>query len=147
MVKTRIPAKFKLEPICEIQVLCPMKRGSLGIRELNVRLQAELNPVRPDEPSVDKFGWQFRPRDKVIQTENDYEKDVFNGVTIRFDQREVVYDYGELDEVSLAYAITLLKAFTRKLDAWQTAQGGNPPARRRQPEQGPALGNPGRDGW
>ena len=101
-----------------------MNRGSLGIRELNVRLQNELNPARADEPVVEKFGWQFRPRDKVIQTENDYDKDVFNGdigqivkidpvereVTIRFDQREVVYDFGELDEISLAYAITIHKS-------------------------------------
>ena len=124
MVKTRIPAKFRLDPIRDIQVLCPMNRGSLGIRELNVRLQNELNPARTDEPSVEKFGWQFRLRDKVIQTENDYDKDVFNGdigqivkidpvereVTIRFDQREVVYDFGELDELSLAYAITIHKS-------------------------------------
>ena len=112
------------DAIRDIQVLCPMNRGSLGIRELNVRLQNELNPARADEPVVEKFGWQFRPRDKVIQTENDYDKDVFNGdigqivkidpvereVTIRFDQREVVYDFGELDEVALAYAITIHKS-------------------------------------
>jgi exodeoxyribonuclease V alpha subunit len=124
MVKTRIPAKFRLDAIRDIQVLYPMNRGSLGVRELNVRLQHELNPARADEPVVEKFGWQFRPRDKVIQTENDYDKDVFNGdigqvvkidpvereVTIRFDQREVVYDFGELDEVSLAYAITIHKS-------------------------------------
>ena len=124
MVKTRIPAKFGLDAIRDIQVLCPMNRGSLGIRELNVRLQTELNPARANEPLVEKFGWQFRPRDKVIQTENDYDKDVFNGdigqiveidlvereVLIRFDQREVVYDFGELDEISLAYAITIHKS-------------------------------------
>jgi exodeoxyribonuclease V alpha subunit len=124
MVKTRIPAKFRLDPIRDIQVLCPMNRGSLGIRELNVRLHNELNPARANEPFVEKFGWQFRSRDKVIQTENDYDKDVFNGdigqivkvdpvereVVIRFDQREVVYDYGELDEISLAYAITIHKS-------------------------------------
>jgi len=124
MVRNRMPAKFRLDPIRDIQVLCPMNRGSLGVRELNVRLQNELNPARADEPTVEKFGWQFRPRDKVIQTENDYEKDVFNGdigqivkvnveereVTIQFDQREVVYDFGELDEVSLAYAITIHKS-------------------------------------
>jgi exodeoxyribonuclease V alpha subunit len=124
MIKTRIPSKFGLDPIRDIQVLCPMNRGSLGVRELNVRLQNELNPARDDEPVVEKFGWQFRPRDKVIQTENDYDKDVFNGdigqvvkidpvereVTVRFDQREVVYDFGELDEVSLAYAITIHKS-------------------------------------
>jgi exodeoxyribonuclease V alpha subunit len=124
MVKKRIPAKFRLDPIRDIQVLCPMNRGSLGVRELNVKLQGELNPAKPEEPVVEKFGWQFRPRDKVIQTENNYDKDVFNGdigqivridpeeheLTIRFDQREVVYDYGELDEVSLAYAITIHKS-------------------------------------
>jgi exodeoxyribonuclease V alpha subunit len=124
MVKNRMPAKFKLDPIRDIQVLCPMNRGSLGIRELNVRLQNELNPVRSGEAMVEKFGWQFRMRDKVIQTENNYDKDVFNGdigqilkidpvereLTIQFDQREVVYDYGELDEVSLAYAITIHKS-------------------------------------
>jgi exodeoxyribonuclease V alpha subunit len=124
MIKRRIPARFGLDSIRDVQVLCPMNRGSLGIRELNVRLQNELNPVRAGEPMVEKFGWQFRPRDKVIQTENDYDKDVFNGdigqivkidpvereVTIRFDQREVIYDYGELDEISLAYAITIHKS-------------------------------------
>jgi exodeoxyribonuclease V alpha subunit len=124
MIKTRIPSKFRLDSIRDIQVLCPMNRGSLGVRELNVRLQNELNPARADEPVVEKFGWQFRLRDKVIQTENDYDKDVFNGdigqvvkidhvereVTIRFDLREVVYDFGELDEISLAYAITIHKS-------------------------------------
>jgi exodeoxyribonuclease V alpha subunit len=89
-----------------------------------VRLQNELNPARPEEPVVEKFGWQFRLRDKVIQTENNYDKDVFNGdigqiikidlvereVTVRFDQRDVVYDFGELDEVALAYAITIHKS-------------------------------------
>jgi exodeoxyribonuclease V alpha subunit len=124
MVKKRVPAKFGQDPIRDIQVLYPMNRGSLGIRELNVKLQGELNPARPEEPMLEKFGWQFRPRDKVIQTENDYDKDVFNGnigqigkidpvereVTVRFDQRDVVYDFGELDEVALAYAITIHKS-------------------------------------
>ncbi len=124
MVKNRMPGKFRLDPIRDIQVLCPMNRGSLGIRELNLRLQTELNPAKPEEPSVEKFGWQFRIRDKVIQTENDYDKDVFNGdigqivkidpvereVAIRFDQREVLYDFGELDEIALAYAITIHKS-------------------------------------
>jgi len=124
MVKKRIPAKFQFDPIRDIQVLCPMNRGSLGVQELNLRLQAELNPVRAGEPVVEKFGWQFRVRDKVMQTHNNYDKDVFNGdigqivksdpvereVIIRFDQREVPYDYGELDEISLAYAITIHKS-------------------------------------
>jgi exodeoxyribonuclease V alpha subunit len=124
LVKRRIPNKFKLDPIRDVQVLGPMNRGSLGIRELNARLQAELNPARGDEPFVEKFGWQFRVRDKVIQTENDYDKEVFNGdigqvvkidpvereVTVSFALREVVYEFGELDELALAYAITIHKS-------------------------------------
>jgi exodeoxyribonuclease V alpha subunit len=124
LVKRRIPAKFNLDPIRDVQVLGPMNRGSLGIRELNARLQAELNPARADEPFVEKFGWQFRVRDKVIQTENDYDKEVFNGdigqvvkidpvereVTVSFAPREVVYEFGELDELALAYAITIHKS-------------------------------------
>ncbi len=124
MVKTRIPAKFHLDAIRDIQVLCPMNRGSLGSHALNVRLQQALNPARPNEPSAEKFGWRFCLRDKVIQTSNNYDKEVFNGdigqvtaidetereLTICFDQREVVYEFGELDEISLAYAITVHKS-------------------------------------
>ena len=124
LVKNRIPNKFSLDPFRDIQVLSPMNRGALGIRELNKRLQAELNPARPSEPTVEKFGSQFRVRDKVLQTENDYDKEVFNGdlgqiarielaereLTVRFEQRDVVYDFGELDELALAYAITIHKS-------------------------------------
>jgi len=124
LVQERIPERFGLDPIRDVQVLCPMNRGSLGVRELNTALQRVLNPVRSGEPSVERFGWRFQMRDKVIQTENDYDKDVFNGdvgivervdlveqqVAIRFDDRMVKYDFGELDEVSLAYAITIHKS-------------------------------------
>jgi exodeoxyribonuclease V alpha subunit len=124
LVLERIPERFGLDPIGNVQVLCPMNRGSLGVRELNTALQRVLNPVRPGEPSVERFGWQFQMRDKVVQTENDYDKDVFNGdvgivervdpveqqVTVRFDERLVKYDFGELDEVSLAYAVTIHKS-------------------------------------
>jgi exodeoxyribonuclease V alpha subunit len=124
LVEVRIPKKLRLDPILDVQVLSPMNRGSLGARELNMLLQERLNPCREGEPTVERFGWQFRLRDKVIQTENDYEKEVFNGdigqivkiqpeereLAIRFDDREVPYDFGELDEVSLAYAITIHKS-------------------------------------
>jgi exodeoxyribonuclease V alpha subunit len=124
MVKTRIPAKFGFDPVRDIQVLCPMNRGSLGVRELNAKLQSELNPPKTEEPNIEKFGWQFRLRDKVIQTQNNYDKDVFNGdigvisnidpeereLTVRYDQREVIYDFGELDELAPAYAITIHKS-------------------------------------
>jgi exodeoxyribonuclease V alpha subunit len=124
MVQHRIPAKFGLDPVRDIQVLCPMNRGSLGVRELNLRLQAALNPTQPGQAFVEKFGSQFRVGDKVIQTENNYDKAVFNGdiglvtaldpveqeLRVRFDEREVAYDFGELDQLSLAYAITIHKS-------------------------------------
>lgn len=124
VVRERIPRKFKLDPLRDVQVLSPMNRGSLGVRELNARLQSELNPSRSDRPEIDKFGWRFRVGDKVIQTENNYDKEVFNGdigqitvikpedheVVIRYDGEDVTYDYGELDEVALAYAISIHKS-------------------------------------
>lgn len=124
LVQERIPKGQGLDPIRDIQVLCPMNRGSIGVRELNTVLQRTLNPPRPAEPAAERFGWRFQVRDKVIQTENNYKKEVFNGdigaiekidpveqeVFIRYDDRLVTYDYGELDEVALAYAITIHKA-------------------------------------
>jgi exodeoxyribonuclease V alpha subunit len=124
LVQDRIPKGHHLDPICDIQVLCPMNRGSIGVRELNTVLQTALNPVRHGEHAVERFGWRFQVRDKIIQTENNYKKEVFNGdigivekidlveqeLSIRFDERLVTYDFGELDEVSLAYAVTIHKS-------------------------------------
>jgi exodeoxyribonuclease V alpha subunit len=124
LVQERIPKGHKLDAIRDIQVLCPMNRGSIGVRELNTALQSALNPVRPGEHTVERFGWRFQVREKVIQTENNYKKEVFNGdigtiekidpveqeLFIRFDDRLVTYDFGELDEVSLAYAVTIHKS-------------------------------------
>lgn len=124
LVAERIPRKWKLDPRRDIQVLCPMNRGSLGTVQMNRILQDSLNPKRNGDPVVEKFGWEFRVRDKVIQTRNNYDKEVFNGdigevlkiddfereVVIGFDGRDVVYDFNELDEVSLAYAITIHKS-------------------------------------
>jgi exodeoxyribonuclease V alpha subunit len=123
-VTRRLPAKLRIDPIRDIQVLCPMNRGSVRVRELNERLQAGLNPLGAGDVQVERFGVRFRTRDKVIQTENNYAKEVFNGdigqiesidgseqeVRVRYDQRLVTYDYGELDEVSLAYAISIHKS-------------------------------------
>jgi exodeoxyribonuclease V alpha subunit len=124
LVKTRIPRKFHFDPKEHIQVLSPMNRASLGVRELNLLLQRELNPRREGDSTVEKFGWEFRPGDKVIQTENNYDKEVFNGdighitaidpvekeVRIAFEGRQIIYEYGELDELALAYAITIHKS-------------------------------------
>ena len=122
IVARRIPARFRLDPIRDVQVLCPMNRGGLGARSLNLELQQLLNP--PGEARVERFGWTFGPGDKVMQVVNDYEKEVFNGdlglvrtvdteageLVVDFDGREVAYDFGELDELVLAYAITVHKA-------------------------------------
>jgi len=125
MAKDRIPAKLGCHPIRDIQILCPMNRGSLGARTMNELLQNALNPLRPGEAPIERFGWQYRLRDKVIQTQNNYDKEVFNGdigqiaaidtgereLIVRFDgDRDVVYDFNELDEISLAYAVTIHKS-------------------------------------
>lgn len=126
LVAVRIPARWGLDPAREIQTLCPSHRGPVGTRELNTRLQARLNPPRPAEASAERFGWTFRPRDRVIQTANNYDKEVFNGdlglvervdpeegeLLVRFADtgRLVAYAFGELDELSPAYAITIHKS-------------------------------------
>jgi exodeoxyribonuclease V alpha subunit len=122
VVTERIPKRFGLHPIDDIQVLTPMNRGGLGARSLNVELQQRLNPSA--EPRITRFGWTYAPGDKVIQTVNNYDKDVFNGdigrvvkideeeglVFIDYDGRRVEYETGELDEISLAYATTVHKS-------------------------------------
>ena len=124
LVRTRIPARFGLDPLRDVQVLAPMNRGPLGVRNLNARLQAALNPPRGDGLEVERFGVTYRPGDKVIQTRNNYDKDVFNGdigriervvaedreVRVVFDDRVVAYDFGELDELDPAFAVTVHKS-------------------------------------
>jgi exodeoxyribonuclease V alpha subunit len=121
LVKEAIPQRFGFHPIEDIQVLTPMQRGDLGARNLNRVLQQALNPTGA---FVERFGWKFRVGDKVMQTVNDYEKDVFNGdigrivrieefekeITIRYEDRQVVYDFNELDELLPSYAITIHKS-------------------------------------
>ena len=122
LVKTRIPQRFGLDPIRDIQVLCPMNRGGVGARSLNIELQKALNPA--GERKVERFGWTFAPGDKVMQIENDYDKEVYNGdigyiddvdpddgeLTASFDGRTVTYGFGELDTLVPAYAATIHKS-------------------------------------
>ena len=77
MVRDRIPRRFGLDPVRDIQILCPMNRGGLGARSLNIELQKVLNP--PRDPRIERFGWTFCEGDKVMQIENDYDKEVYNG--------------------------------------------------------------------
>jgi exodeoxyribonuclease V alpha subunit len=122
LVQTRIPKRFGLDPIRDVQVLCPMNRGGIGARSLNIELQAALNPS--GERKVERFGWTFAPGDKVMQIENDYDKEVYNGdigyiadvdpeageLKANFDGRDVTYGFGELDTLVPAYAATIHKS-------------------------------------
>jgi exodeoxyribonuclease V alpha subunit len=122
VVQERIPKRFGFDPVRDIQVLCPMNRGGLGARSLNIELQKALNP--PGELRIERFGWTFCPGDKVMQVENDYDREVYNGdlgvvtridvdegeLTVDFDGRDVIYGFGELDELMLAYATTIHKS-------------------------------------
>jgi exodeoxyribonuclease V alpha subunit len=122
LVKNRIPKRFGFDPIRDVQVLCPMNRGGVGARSLNIELQAALNPAT--DQKVERFGWTFAPGDKVMQIENDYEKEVYNGdvgyidavdldtgeLIASFDGRAVTYGFGELDTLVPAYAATIHKS-------------------------------------
>src|SRR5580693_10205208 len=77
LVKERIPRRFGFDPMRDVQVLCPMNRGGLGARSLNIELQKVLNP--PGEIRVEQFGWTFCPGDKIMQVENNYDRDIYNG--------------------------------------------------------------------
>jgi len=120
LVRDRLPKKYGYPPK-EVQVLTPMQRGTVGAGNLNIELQNALNPTGP---SLARGGYTFRQGDKVMQIRNNYDKNVFNGdigyitavdtnertLTVTFDNRLVEYDITELDEIVLAYAITIHKS-------------------------------------
>ncbi|NJD85260.1 hypothetical protein EWM60_06920, partial [Candidatus Erwinia dacicola] len=122
LVKTRLPRKFNVDAVRDIQVLCPMNRGITGARGLNQALQAALNT--PGDHSIEKYGQVFSVGDKVMQIENNYDRDVYNGdigfvaaldredesLQVNFDGRAVSYPLSELDELSLCYATTIHKS-------------------------------------
>lgn len=125
LIAERIPEGFGLDRRDDIQVLTPMNRQSLGTRELNSSLQAVLNPPSELKFEIERFGNVFRTGDKVIQIRNNYEKEIFNGdighiaeittepasIYVTFDgHQRVHYEPGELDELQLAYAITIHKS-------------------------------------
>jgi exodeoxyribonuclease V alpha subunit len=130
LVRERIPQRFHFDPLRDVQILTPMNRSELGVRNLNMQLQEILNPPG-NKHEIQRFGWTFRVGDKVMQTVNNYQKEIFNGdigrvtaieavdqdVRVDFDGREVSYDFGELDELTLAYACSVHKS-----------QGGEYPA-------------------
>lgn len=124
VVSERIPNKFGFDPLREIQVLAPMYRGAAGVRILNERLQEQLCAPNPNLPGKRLFGTTYRPGDKVMQIQNNYDKDVFNGdigfvtgidlvehiLSVDIDGRQIGYDFTEADQLVLAYAVTVHKA-------------------------------------
>lgn len=121
LVSERIPKRFNVDPIQDIQVLTPMRKGILGTTSLNIELQKCLNPQKI---VISKLGYNFGVGDKVIQNVNNYDKDVYNGdigfishiakeeghVSIIFNNTKVDYDYSDLEELNLAYATTIHKS-------------------------------------
>ncbi|GHT95089.1 ATP-dependent RecD-like DNA helicase [Alphaproteobacteria bacterium] len=121
MVQERIPKKFGYDPINDIQVLTPMNRGIVGTAKINESLQEAINP---DGFEIIRGGRRYREGDKIMQIRNNYDKNVFNGdigfisnidpeeqsVTAVIDGKDVVYDYSELDELVLAYAVSIHKS-------------------------------------
>jgi exodeoxyribonuclease V alpha subunit len=125
LAHTRLPAKYGFDPIADIQVLTPMNRNLLGTESLNHSLQLVLNPPNELKFEIERFQNTFRVGDKVIQTHNNYDKQVFNGdighitaidddpvkLHVRFDaKRTVEYEPGDLDELQPAYALTIHKS-------------------------------------
>ncbi|MBF0516157.1 MAG: ATP-binding domain-containing protein, partial [Nitrospirae bacterium] len=121
LCKDRIPEKFQFDPIRDIQVLTAMYKGQLGAVNLNTQLQDALNP---SGAQLIRGGRVFRVGDKVMQLVNNYDKDVFNGdigkivsinsvdqeISVNYDGKVIPYDYTDLDEITLAYAVTVHKS-------------------------------------
>ncbi|MBA3958686.1 MAG: ATP-dependent RecD-like DNA helicase [Parachlamydiaceae bacterium] len=120
LVTQRLPKKYKLDPFNEIQVLAPMKRGIVGIDNLNVVLQGMLNPSKE---SLFHMGRKFAVGDKVMQIRNNYQREVYNGdigrvieinqadqiVTVLMDDKPIIYEFSHLDELVLSYAVSIHK--------------------------------------
>jgi exodeoxyribonuclease V alpha subunit len=121
LLTNRIPKSFHYHPLYDVQVLVPTNKGTVGVNNLNSRIQDILNPEsRKVMRGVTKYG----VNDKIIQLKNNYEKDVYNGdigfikdidfemeeIKVDFDGRTVSYDFYELDEISLSYAISIHKS-------------------------------------
>ncbi len=124
LAQRRLPGKYGLDPFADIQVLTPMHRGPIGAAQLNGALQERLNPPRNGAAELLRGGRIFRVGDRVLQLRNNYDKGVYNGdlgriaaidaseqsVVVLIDDREVSYDFSDLDELTLAYAVTVHKS-------------------------------------
>jgi len=124
VVSERIPQKFRFDAVRDVQVLSPIYRGPAGVIALNERLQEKLNPPLGSKPERKLYGTTFRLGDKVMQTQNNYDKDVYNGdigfvisidvveqtLVLDFDGRTATYDWSDADQLTLAYVVSIHKA-------------------------------------
>ena len=116
--------RLGFNPATDVQVLCPMSRGLVGTRNLNTVLQQLINPPSPDKVEINRGGMILRVGDRVIQQMNDYQREVFNGdlgiitdidtveqeVIVQYGERTVIYDYADLNEITLAWSVTIHKS-------------------------------------
>ncbi len=123
LIEDLIP-KLGFNAATDVQVLCPMTRGVVGTRNLNRVLQELINPPKPDKVEVVRGGSTLRVGDRVIQQTNDYQREVFNGdmgvvtvidtteqeVTVQYQERCVTYDYADLNEIALAWSVSIHKS-------------------------------------
>ncbi|MBW4428356.1 MAG: ATP-dependent RecD-like DNA helicase [Nostoc desertorum CM1-VF14] len=121
---TDLIPRLGYNPATDVQVLCPMTRGVIGTRNLNTVLQQLINPPSPSKVEINRGGNLLREGDRIIQLTNDYNREVFNGdlgiilaidtveqeVTVQYGERTVVYDYADLNEIALAWSITIHKS-------------------------------------
>ncbi|RPI93173.1 MAG: ATP-dependent RecD-like DNA helicase [Chloroflexi bacterium] len=124
IVTERVPQKFGFDPVHDIQVMAPIYRGPAGVIALNDRLQEKLNPPANSKPERRLFGTVFRLGDKVMQIQNNYDKDIYNGdigfirsmdvieqtLSVNFDGRPITFDWSEADQLTLAYVVSVHKA-------------------------------------
>ncbi|MBC1281201.1 AAA family ATPase, partial [Nostoc sp. UCD121] len=116
--------RLGFNPATDVQVLCPMSRGLVGTRNLNTVLQQLINPPTPDKVEINRGGMILRVGDRVIQQMNDYQREIFNGdlgiitdidtveqeVIVQYGERTVIYDYADLNEITLAWSVTIHKS-------------------------------------
>ncbi len=116
--------KLGFNPATDVQVLCPMSRGLVGTRNLNTVLQELINPKSPDKVEITRGGMTLRVGDRIIQQTNDYQREVFNGdlgiitdidtveqeINVQYGERSVVYDYADLNEITLAWSVSIHKS-------------------------------------
>jgi exodeoxyribonuclease V alpha subunit len=121
---TDLIPKLGFNPATDVQVLCPMSRGLVGTRNLNTVLQELINPKSPDKVEITRGGMTLRVGDRIIQQTNDYQREVFNGdlgiitdidiveqeINVQYGERSVVYDYADLNEITLAWSVSIHKS-------------------------------------